>query len=173
MNIPDSLRLGMLATCEVIMASRPPDVIIGDPADPYVHRWWLRGERDDKPNAYIHVFYRDDHDGALHDHRMDNVSVILKGRCHEHFHAEPLKVVNGRYLTYSILRSECDVVQRSAATPHRISLIGGAPMTTIFFTGPAYRDWGFWTIDGWDGWREYNERIGNARPNGNYAEKVG
>lgn len=165
MKIPVSMRVAMLASAESIMASRPPDVVIGDVSDPYVHRWHVI-ERSDNANIYVHRFFRDDHDGALHDHRMRNVSVFLDGEALEHFHKTPLTVIGDKFDTYSIRRVPGDVVEREADHPHRLSLIDGKPLTSMFFTGPKERDWGFHTVGGWMFWKDYNERIGNARPNG-------
>lgn len=166
-KLPNFMRLAMLASAEAIMSIRPPDVVIGDESDPYVHRWHVI-ERADHANIYIHRFFRDDHDGALHDHRMRNVSVILNGECDEHFHKEPLVPRGDGFETYAVRRVPGDVVERAADVPHRISLIDRKPMTTMFFTGPKERDWGFHTINGWIHWKKYNERIGNARSSGSY-----
>lgn len=170
-RVPVFMVHAMLATAEAIMSSRPPDVIIGDPAEPYVHRWWM-AQRGPQPNAYIHRFFRSDHEGALHDHRYKNVSVILDGQCHEHLHVEPLRVTeDGRYETQSRFLTSGDVVERAADVPHRIALVHG-PMTTIFFTGPEEREWGFHTPDGWVHWKTYNEQHATDRPNGNYGSKT-
>lgn len=158
----------MLAYANTVMASRKPDVIIGNADDPYVHRWWI-GPHGDEPSAYIHRFFRSDHDGALHDHRYDNVSVILEGSYWEHYHKIPLKITDGKYETLPFLRVPGDIIRRAADTPHRISIDKG-PVTTIFFTGAAYRDWGFSTTKGWVYWKTYLDEVGDERPGGNYAE---
>lgn len=168
-KIPDFLRLAMLATAESIIASRKPDVIIGTEEDPYVLRWWL-GPHGKEPSAYVHVFLRSDYDGALHDHRYKNVSIILRGNCMEHFHMDG---VGKNLATYSLSRNEGDVVERAATIAHRIELIDDMPMTTIFFTGKHERDWGFHTADGWMGWREHDALNKDVRPGGNYAAKGG
>lgn len=166
-KLPLFARMAILTTIEAIMALRKPDVIIGTSENPYLHRWLL-APRGKNANVYIHRMYRDDHAADLHDHRYRNVSMILKGRCLEHFHSEPLRVQDGKFVTYSIVRDEGDIVERGPTMPHRLSLIDGKPMTTIFFTGEEEREWGFHTVDGWMGWREYNAKTG--RPNGTYME---
>lgn len=158
----------MLAYANTVIESRNPDVIIGNADNPYVHRWWI-GPHGDEPSAYIHRFFRSDHDGALHDHRYDNVSVILEGSYDEHFHYFPLTVIDGKYKTYSLTRGVGDIIARPADTPHRVSIIDG-PVTTIFFTGKAVREWGFVTVNGWRYWKDYLAEVGDARPGGNYAE---
>lgn len=171
MRIDDNLRVALLLTCDAIMASRPPDTIIGIDTDPYVHRWRL-APRGKNANAYIHIFYRDDHDSALHDHRYRNTSIILRGQCHEHFHTEPLTVKGDRFVTFAELRSEGDIVQREATTPHRISLIDKVPMTTIFFTGEEEREWGFHTVNGWMHWKIFTALNEKERPGGTYADTL-
>lgn len=51
-------------------------------------------------------------------------------------------------------RREADVVIRRAAQMHRVRLMG-AHATTLFITGPKFRDWGFMTDRGWVHWSEY------------------
>lgn len=166
-RIPEPMRLAMLASCQSIMTSRPPDVVIGDADNPYVHRWHVV-ERGKHANIYIHKFFRNDHDGALHDHRMRNVSAIVDGECFEYFHVEPLTPKGDGFETFPVRRTAGDVVEREADVPHRIALIDGKPMTTMFFTGPVIRDWGFHTTAGWVLWKDYLDRIGNVRPGGMY-----
>ena len=168
-RIPEFMRIAMLATCQTIMNSREPDVIIGNVADPYVLRWWI-GPHGKEPSAYLHVFKRSDYDGALHDHRYKNVSVILEGQCLEHFHEIPLRPDRNTWATISKHRVQGDVVEREAGTPHRIELISGQPMTTIFFTGAHERDWGFHTLDGWIHWKPFTEANEASRPGGNYGK---
>jgi hypothetical protein len=170
MTIPEPLRLGMLAFDETLMASRKPDVVIGSAEDPYVHRWWV-GPHGTKPSAYLHKFIRSDGDFALHDHRYDNVSIILKGECFEHFHDLPLKLMGddqSKYETRHYRREQGQVVSRKAADPHRIELIEGAPMISLFFTGEAYRSWGFSPPSGWLSYEAYNASHPD-RDNGTYA----
>jgi hypothetical protein len=163
MHVPHMLHMSMLLFADSIIASRPPDAIIGPVTDPYVHRWHL-GPRGDAANCYVHIFYRDDVDRALHDHRYDNTSVVLRNDYLEHFHEMPLRIVGDKYATMSVLRKTGDVVHRRATEPHRVSLVDGPkgkiPVTTIFFTGEAYRQWGFAPPSGWVPWKEYHERIG-------------
>ncbi|HQY71420.1 MAG TPA: hypothetical protein PLW13_13380 [Pseudomonadales bacterium] len=51
-------------------------------------------------------------------------------------------------------RREADVVIRRAAQMHRVRLMG-AHATTLFITGPKFRNWGFMTDRGWVHWSEY------------------
>lgn len=158
MKLSEARRLQLLSWASGIMASREPDLIIGDD---YVHRWKLHRTNTLKGklfNVYVHRFYHDDSDEALHDHEPDNCSVILDGDYIEHFHVRPLEreLVGGqvRYRTKSLLRRQGDVIFRLAGTPHRIALRDG-PVTTLFIQGPRRRKWGFWCPSGWKPWDEY------------------
>lgn len=167
-TISNSLRLPMLAFAEATMASRPPDLVVGDG---YMERWSLapyrREGEDSKPNVYIHRFSGDDDDRALHDHPYDNVSVILKGAYWEHVHQEPRSIINGRYATWAHLRREGEVVERKADHAHRIEMNGsGDKVITLFLRGPRVREWGFWCPGGWRSWKEYTD------PN-NYGHRRG
>lgn len=167
--MPIFLQAAMLEYCDTLIASRKPDVTIGDESNPYVHRWWL-GPHGKEPSAYLHVFYRDDYDGALHDHRYANTSVILRNSYWEHFHKQPLVRVGDKYETVRLLRQPGDMVQRPAALAHRVELVDKEkPVTTIFYTGREERRWGFDHPDGWMYWKDYNAKY-IGRPNGNYRE---
>lgn len=167
-SIPRPMRLAMLAFAKTVMDTRKPDVVIGSDANPYVHRWWL-GPRGDKASCYLHRFLRSDEDRALHDHRYDNVSTILEGECREHFYKQPLILQGESFETDWVSRFEGEVVQRKADMPHRIELVDGKPMTTIFFTGDAYREWGFSMSDGWLHWKLFHARFPEV-DGGNYAK---
>lgn len=169
-RIPEFMRKAMLAYCKTVIESRAPDVTIGTEADPYVKRWWL-GPHGDKPSAYLHVFYRDDHDGALHDHRYQNTSVVLDVGYYEYFHVEPLRLLGDKFETECFLRLPGEVIQRPAALAHRIALIDGQPATTIFFTGEKERDWGFHLPTGWVHWKVFNAAF-PERDNGNYKDSA-
>jgi hypothetical protein len=59
--------------------TRKPDMVIGDPARPYLLRWYIwRSKRFG--SCYLHKFLRDDDDRALHDHPWWFVSLILIGQ---------------------------------------------------------------------------------------------
>lgn len=166
---PAFLLKSMLDYADTVIASRKPDVIIGDAADPYVHRWWL-GPHGKEASAYLHVFFRDDYDGALHDHRYSNTSIILRNSYWEHFHTEPKVRLGDRFDTDRHLRLPGDVVHRPAALAHRVALYDKLkPVTTIFYTGKEERQWGFDHVDGWMYWKEFNAKYID-RPNGNYQE---
>jgi hypothetical protein len=68
----------LLRTLQSTVASREPDFIIGDQANPYLVRWWLRRDRE-HGCEYLHQILRDDDDRALHDHPWPSTSIVLSG----------------------------------------------------------------------------------------------
>lgn len=143
----------MQAWARGIIASRPPDFTIG--AD-YLRRWWVV-PRNDFANVYLHEFRRSDDDRALHDHPWASTSVILSGRYLEH-------TPEG-----SFLRAAGDVVSRPAEALHRIEIFEGEAPVSLFFTGPAVREWGFACGHGWVHWRDFVD----ARNSGNVGRGCG
>jgi hypothetical protein len=129
-----------------IAERRPPDFIIGSPANPYLKRWWLI-PRNRLFNVYLHQFLRSDDDRALHDHPWLNFSFILKGEYTEH--TIPAGGVNVRKIYKA-----GDIKLRRAVASHRIELHAGE-CWTLFVTGPAIRSWGFHCPAGWRHWREF------------------
>jgi hypothetical protein len=137
---------GMQVWARGIMASRPPDFVIGEN---YLRRWWAM-PRNDYLNVYIHEMWVDDDDRALHDHPWANTSIVLEGGYLEH---TPQGVHE---------RFPGDVVTRQAEDAHRLVLRrDGAgviiPALTIFSTGPKVREWGFHCPKGWVNWREFTD----------------
>jgi hypothetical protein len=122
-----------------VMASRPPDFVIGDN---YLRRWWVL-PRNPFSNVYLHEIRKSDDDRALHDHPWANTSVILFGGYTEH-------TPSG-----SVERNAGDVVSREAEALHRLEVAPGETAITIFFTGPQVREWGFACPNGWRHWREF------------------
>ena len=99
-----------------------------------MHRWFLI-PRNRFLNVYLHRFMRSDDDRALHDHPWQSVSLLLKGAYlevldrGEHAWAAPA------------------IIFRAAEHRHRLVLVEGQPVWTIFITGRKLRDWGFWCGD--------------------------
>ena len=118
-----------------------PHFRIGDPAQPYMLRWYVL-PRNKLFNIYLHKILRDDDDRALHDHPWMSVSLLLKGKYtevtdagRESYSAPAIRL---RYSTFS----------------HRIELHGGTAWT-LFFTGPVIRNWGFHCPKGWVRWQDF------------------
>ena len=136
------------------MIRRAPDFVIGDPAAPYLRRWWII-PRNRFFNIYLHQILRSDDDRALHDHPWWNVSIILKGG---YFEITP---------DATHWRKPGSVVFRRATAAHRLQLQYvkkwdswdkgnfSAPCWSLFITGPKIREWGFLCRDGWKHWREF------------------
>lgn len=91
----------------------------------------------------LHKWLTSDNDRALHDHRADNISILLWGTYREVLtHAwesvvrNPLRIPGIPYF-------------RRAETPHRVVLHRGAPVWTLWIRFPPRRTWGFYCPKGW------------------------
>jgi hypothetical protein len=126
------------------MASRAHDFAIGPKDEPYMLRWWII-PRNKWFNIYLHKFYHDDEDRALHDHPWASCSIILEGGYFENFDW-------GR-----VWRGEGSVTLRRATKAHRISLskILAPNPVSLFITGPVIRTWGFHCPKGWVPWHKF------------------
>lgn len=118
---------------------RPPDFMIGSDSDPYLLRWFLI-PRNRWFNIYLHHFLRSDDDRALHDHPWINLSILLHGRYTE-------VTPQGRFL-----RRPFRPVGRLPTALHRVELIDGNDVWSLFLTGPRVREWGFQCPQGWRHW---------------------
>lgn len=140
---------------------RPPDVIIGGEADPYMRRWWVI-PRNRWFNVYLHHFLRSDDDRALHDHPWWNISWLLDG---SYFEMVPVDDREPAGPSRAIYRTSGAFAFRKAEAAHRIVLqttfwpgSGRSlekPVWTLFITGPKVRVWGFWCPKGWKDWRDF------------------
>ncbi|WP_226998586.1 hypothetical protein [Tardibacter chloracetimidivorans] len=130
------------------MTSRLPDLVIGDPARPYLKRWYVI-PRNPLFNIYLHQVLRSDDDRALHDHPWWNVSWLLAGEYVEH-------TIDAGGIHHRRLRTGGDFKFRSARSPHRLEIRPGTSALTLFITGPRIREWGFHCPDaGWRHWRDF------------------
>lgn len=156
MMLPETVRLGLLALAEGVMASRAPDFIIGSPERPYMLRWHLVKSQT-TASVYIHRILRSDDDRALHDHRGDNVSVILKGGYVE---VTPRGCGIPRNAAAAQVHETAfygagQVLDRAAEAAHRLVLEPGEEVVTLFITAPTVREWGFWCPQGWTPWQDF------------------
>lgn len=138
---------GMQRWAEGIMASRPPDFVIGDD---YLRRWWVL-PRNEYCNVYLHDIRKSDDDRAFHDHPWANTSVLLLGGYVEH-------TPEG-----SFLRNAGDVVAREAKALHRLEVIPGERAISLFMTGPKVREWGFACDHGWVHWQDFTNPEDSSR----------
>jgi hypothetical protein len=129
---------------------RQPDFVIGDPANPYLLRWWII-PRNRFFNIYLHKIMRSDDDRALHDHPWTNVSIVLKGGYLEWRSHAWEERVNCAW------RGPGSIVFRKPLVAHRLSLgHEGNPCWSPFITGPRRREWGFHCPGGrWIDWRAF------------------
>lgn len=168
MRLPESIRLGLLALAEAEMARRPPDFVIGQQGVPYLERWHLLRRDTAASSVYLHRILRSDDDRALHDHRGDNVSIILKGGYLEvtpRGCAIPGSPADAQNTTLEF-HGEGEVFDRAAEAAHRLVLEPGETAITLFITAPTRRDWGFWCPGGWKPWQDFvrPERPGDVGP---------
>lgn len=119
---------------------RPPDLTIGPADDPQTKRWHLLQWRGIQ--VALHKWYRSDHDRALHDHKADNISILLWGRYREWFS-------HGWEAPRWKLRLPFIPYFRKAETPHRVELHRGGPVWTLWIRFRERRRWGFWCKSGW------------------------
>jgi hypothetical protein len=131
----------LAAWAESIMETRP-DFVIGDPANPYLRRWWII-PRNEGCNVYLHEILRSDDDRALHDHPWANTSMLLSGRYVEH-------TPDG-----SFMREAGWIGSREATALHRLEILPGEHAISLFMTGPKVREWGFACPNGWVHWRDF------------------
>jgi hypothetical protein len=134
--------LGFLEDWARTTMTREPDFVIGEPANPYMRRWFVV-PRNPMLNVYLHEILRSDDDRALHDHPWPNRSLLIAGSYVEHLPEGP------------IVRHAGDVVDRAAEAAHRLIVEPGAPVISLFVTGPKVRDWGFHCPEGWVPWQEF------------------
>jgi hypothetical protein len=133
-----------------VALGRQPDFVVGKAEDPYLLRWWVI-PRNKLFNVYLHKFCQSDDDRALHDHPwLFNASILLKGAYLEHKGNREVR-----------LRKAGRIYFRWGKAPHRVELIDGQPVWTLFITGSVVREWGFYCKQGWRHWKEFvAERVG-------------
>ncbi len=138
MAIPYASLSDMQAWADSIM-TRAPDFIIGDD---YIRRWWVI-PRNKMCNVYLHEILNSDDDRAMHDHPWANTSLLIAGSYIEH--------TPGGTFT----RNAGDVIERAADALHRLEVIPGQRVISLFMTGPTVREWGFACPKGWVHWRDF------------------
>ena len=141
-----------------------PDLVIGDPENPYLLRWYII-PRNRIFNIYLHVIRRSDDDRALHDHPWWNISFILDGSMLEVMPSKVYEAVPvGKRPTIKRYLKQGNLVGRGAKAAHRLEVRENSICTTLFITGPRIRQWGFHCPQGWRHWKiftSFNE-TGNS-----------
>lgn len=142
MNLAYARPTDMAAWARGIMA-RAPDFVIGDPANPYLRRWWVI-PRNEGANVYLHEILRSDDDRAGHDHPWDNTSYVIEGEYDEiaYYKLQPWNEAYRRTIVAG------DTVSRQATDTHRLVIPEGGRCVSLFITGPKVREWGFWCPNG-------------------------
>lgn len=136
-----------------VSAKRKPDFVIGGRDDPYLERWWIL-PRNRFANVYLHVFWRDDIDRALHDHPFPSLSLTLYGDMREVYlerqntHDGSIAIERTRQVKSGTL------IYRSAKFAHRM-IVDRPGSMTLFITGPRIREWGFHCPKGWVHWKQF------------------
>lgn len=147
---------------------RKPDLIIGPRDNPQTVRWHflkLFGFQ-----FALHKWLRSDSDRAPHDHKADNVSIILSAQGYwemvrewfeddEPLTAEWVHVGEGEYYRdVWHYRKAWRPYFRKAETLHRVSLCDSRPVWTIWIRGAQRRRWGYWCDNrGWVDADDYNQ----------------
>lgn len=149
----------ILDWCKRLLSGKP-HFIIGDPAAPYMLRWYLV-PRNRWLNVYLHKFLRDDDDRALHDHPWPFASIMLRGRYYETLE----RCLVGDQFVVSLPIEPCErrtpsIALRRATDRHRVTLAKDAsgkpiPCWTLVLTGRKLREWGFWCPRGFVVWHEF------------------
>lgn len=149
-----------------LTAPHEPDFTIWQDDAVYLRRWWVI-PRNRKFNIYLHNFHHSDEDRAMHDHPWINCSILLKGSYLEwvkpDWPDDDAWFVRKPWRPWAPWR----IVFRKAETAHRVELIDGRPVWTLFVTGPVIRKWGFHCPHGWVLWTRFVQVI----PGGNKAGK--
>lgn len=131
----------------------------------YMHRWIAA-----LPCGFmvrVHHIREPDADAELHDHPFWFVSLVLRG-----WYVEERAEDDGRFAhdlgeddargpggprVYTTRRAG-SLTYRSANCAHRIASVSRGGVWTLVVGRRAHPTWGFWTADGWVGWREFVTR---------------
>lgn len=154
---------------------RAPDLIIGPRTRPQTYRWHLVHWRGWQ--LALHKWWRSDEDRALHDHRADNISIILSPQGYDEvvrewydpgshhlpigggwvrFSDEWQYHGNGGFFRDVTVRRRAWVPYfRKAEAPHRVVLRTSKPVWSLWLRWPSRRDWGFHCPKGWRTWEEF------------------
>lgn len=130
-----------------------PDLVIGPHDRPYMLRWHLLRFRGWQ--LALHKICRSDDERACHDHKADNLSIILRGQYTE---------VRGWRFDDSVsmaVHGSLSTIFRKAEQLHRLVLNKGEHVWTLWLRWPPRRKWGFMVPGvGWMTAEEYFKRYG-------------
>lgn len=94
---------------------------------------------------YLHRIYLSDNDRDFHDHPWSFVSFILQGGYIEHTPEGTHHFKSGAMITHA------------PEDLHWLEVPPGKTATTLVFTGPRKRTWGFQTLKGWIPYFSYKD----------------
>lgn len=147
---------------------RKPDLIIGPRHAPQTIRWHIFVRRGWQLS--LHKWLRSDNDRAPHDHKADNVSILLTGCFREMvrerewareenirgsaaMHADGwIYYGDGEYyrdVDRWYLRWPLRPYFRKGETLHRVALLSDRPVWSLWLRWPARRRWGYGCPKGW------------------------
>lgn len=101
---------------------------------------------------YLHFIYETDEDRDPHDHPFSFWSMILRGEYQEIVYPW---VAQQDFRSFTQHHRRLSLHHMPLLSAHRIMQASDGLMTLVF-CGRKQRDWGFYTPDGFLGWREYN-----------------
>lgn len=108
--------------------------------------------------AQLHWIKEKDHDRDPHSHPRVFWRIILRGGYVEMLYPRPHEVAVRDVVTIdSRIRAPGNVSLMRLHMAHRIVFVHPGTMT-LCFVGPTRQEWGFYTRDGFVGWREYNRK---------------
>lgn len=148
-----------------VMSARSPDFVIGDN---YLRRWWIV-PRNDYANVYLHEILASDDDRGIHGHPWSNRSFLIDGEYVEHTprymgsYCGPGNGKPGADEIISHVRRAGSVITRDADQAHRLEILPNGRAISLFMTGPAVREWGFWCASGWRHWKEFVSATDNGQ----------
>lgn len=137
----------------VTLLSGRPHEAIGGWENPYMLRWFLF-PKNRWFKVFLHKFVRDDDDRAAHDHPFNFWSILIRGT-----YFEISQITDDHRSLYGSWR-RARIIYRSATYRHRIELQRDddgkiIPCWTLVFTGPTWREWGFWCPKGFVPLKEF------------------
>ena len=114
---------------------------LDEPDQIYLKRFFILKTR--WLGIYVHKIYRPDYTRCIHNHPWSFFTFILKGGYREFINGEE-HVRSPGYLGW-----------RPHVASHRITELLDGPAWTLIVRFRDYKEWGFWTTEGYIPWREY------------------
>lgn len=128
--------------------------IVGADGTPYMTRYTLATLFG--MSLRVHRFYRPDGDACPHDHPWWFASLILRGG-----YVERIRVADG--VEREQVNRPGRLLWRPAGFAHTVTRLLAPEVWTLVLTGPKGRAWGFFTRNGWIGWRRFVDAAPDTR----------